>query len=71
MSRLFWIAVGAAGGILVYRRGQQVAADARERGVVLTAQQVALSTVATVNSVRSVVASQAAQVQQRQGGGSA
>ena len=67
MSRLFWIAVGAAGGIWVYRRGQQVAADARERGVVLTAQQVALSTISTVTTVRGAVAQQI-QTQRRAGG---
>ena len=67
MSRVFWIAVGAAGGIWAYRRGQQVAAEARERGVVLTAQQVALSTVSTITTVRSAVSDQL-QAQRRAGG---
>ena len=67
MSRLFWIAVGAAGGIWAYRRGQQVVADARERGVVLTAQQVALSTVSTITTVRGAVSDQL-QSQRRAGG---
>ena len=67
MSRVFWIAVGAAGGIWAYRRSQQVMADARERGVVLTAQQVALSTVSTITSVRGAVSDQL-QAQRRAGG---
>lgn len=33
-GRAFWIAVGAVGGIVVYRRGQRVLAQARERGLV-------------------------------------
>lgn len=43
MRRLVWVALGAAGGIVAYRRGQQLLADARERGVVLSAQQAGLS----------------------------
>lgn len=58
MSRLFWIAVGATGGILLYRRGQRYAAEARERGVVLTAQQAAASALAAVGTVRAAVALQ-------------
>ena len=38
MSRLFWMAVGAAGGIYVYRNGARLAADARDRGVLAVAQ---------------------------------
>lgn len=33
-SRMFWVAVGAVGGVVVYRRGQRVVTGARERGVV-------------------------------------
>ncbi len=40
MRRIVWVAIGAAGGIVAYRRAQQAVVDARERGVVLSAQQV-------------------------------
>ena len=33
MSRLVWMGVGAAGGILVYRRGAQAWERTKERGV--------------------------------------
>ena len=33
MSRMVWVGVGAAGGILVYRRGQRVWERTKERGV--------------------------------------
>lgn len=33
MSRLVWVGVGAVGGIYVYRRGQRVWQDAKDRGV--------------------------------------
>lgn len=56
MRRLVWVAVGAAGGIVVYRRVQQALADARERGVVLSAQQVGLSAASAVSGVRALAA---------------
>jgi len=34
MSRTFWVAVGAVGGIYAYRRGQRAVTDAKERGFV-------------------------------------
>lgn len=40
MGKVAWIALGAVGGILVYRGGQRFIADARERGVVASSQQV-------------------------------
>ncbi len=60
MRRIVWIAVGATGGILAYRRAQQALADARERGVVLSAQQVGASAATTLASVRALAASAAA-----------
>lgn len=59
MRRIVWVAVGAAGGIYAYRRAQQALADARERGVVLSAQQVGISAVTAVSAARGL-ASQAA-----------
>lgn len=60
MRRIVWVAVGAAGGILAYRRAEQALADARERGFVLSAQQVGLSAVGAVTSARALAASAAA-----------
>ena len=34
MRRVFWVAVGAAGGVFVYKRGGQLLTEARERGLV-------------------------------------
>ena len=55
MSRLFWMAVGAAGGIYVYRNGARIAADARDRGVLAVAQDIAGSASATVSTVRGLL----------------
>lgn len=38
VSRLFWAAVGAAGGIAAYRKWEQVKDRARDEGIVPTAQ---------------------------------
>lgn len=54
MRRLVWVALGAAGGIVAYRRGQQMLADARERGVVLSAQQAGLSAMQAVAGARTL-----------------
>jgi hypothetical protein len=60
MRRLVWVAVGAVGGIVAYRRAQQAVADARERGVVLSAQQVGLSAAAALNTARAMAVGAAA-----------
>ncbi|MGB8020266.1 MAG: hypothetical protein WCF04_03470 [Candidatus Nanopelagicales bacterium] len=44
MSRTFWMAVGAAGGIVAYRKGTQVVSRARELGPVGSAQVAARAT---------------------------
>jgi transposase-like protein len=54
MRRIVWVAVGAAGGILAYRRAQQAIADAKEKGVVLSAQQVGVTAASAVSSARSL-----------------
>lgn len=51
MRRLVWTAIGAAGGILAYRKGSELLEQAREQGVALTIQQVALAATQTVNQV--------------------
>lgn len=56
MRRLFWTAVGAAGGVVLYRQGQKFLADARERGVVASAQQVGLSAATSVSAARALLA---------------
>ncbi len=38
MKRIVWLGVGAAGGILVYRKGGQWLVQARDQGALLTAQ---------------------------------
>lgn len=44
MSRTFWLAVGAVGGIVAYRKSAQAAARARELGALGTAQAAAHAT---------------------------
>lgn len=51
VRRLVWTAIGAAGGIWAYRKGSELLEQAREQGVALTIQQVALSATQTVNQV--------------------
>lgn len=52
------MAVGAAGGIYVYRNGARLAADARDRGVLAVAQDIAGSATATVTTVRGLLGQQ-------------
>lgn len=49
MGKLVWVAVGAAGGIWAYRKASGLADQAREQGVALTIQQVALSATQAIN----------------------
>lgn len=51
MGRLVWVALGAAGGIWAYRKGNGLIDQAREQGVAVTVQQIALSTTQTITSV--------------------
>jgi hypothetical protein len=60
MRRIVWVAVGAVGGILAYRKAQEAMADARERGVVVSAQQAGLSAVSALNTARAMAAGAAA-----------
>ncbi len=57
MRRMFWFALGAAVGILVYRRGQRFVEESRERGIVMTIQRAAVSASAAVESARTMVES--------------
>ncbi|MHB1066320.1 MAG: hypothetical protein ACYC2Z_02650 [Candidatus Nanopelagicales bacterium] len=73
MRRIVWVAVGAAGGIYAYRRGAQLLADARERGVVLSAQQAGLSVVSALTAAKDLAtaATAAAGTSRAQGAGPA
>jgi hypothetical protein len=51
VRRLVWTAIGAAGGIWAYRKGSELLEQAREQGVALTIQQVALTATQTLNQV--------------------
>lgn len=55
VSRLFWAAVGAAGGIAAYRKWEQVKDRARDEGIVPTAQAMITSTLATVETARGLI----------------
>lgn len=59
MSRVLWVAVGAAGGIYAYRRGQRALEEAKARGFVGNVQ-VAAGTAASVAQGVSKVAALAA-----------
>jgi len=39
MSRVVWLAVGAIGGIVLYRKGQSMIDGARDQGVITSAQR--------------------------------
>ena len=66
MRRMVWVAVGAVGGILAYRKAQEAMADARERGVVLSAQQVGISAASALGTARAMASGAAAAVDPRE-----
>ena len=51
MRRLVWFGVGAAVGVLTYRRGQQWWLDAREQGVTVTVQQLGAAAMSLAGTV--------------------
>ncbi len=55
MRRLVWTAIGAAGGIWAYRKGSELLDQARQQGVAVTIQQVALTATQTVNQISSSI----------------
>ncbi len=67
MRRIVWVAVGAAGGIVVYRRAQQALVDAREKGLVVSAQQIGLSAASALGAARVLASGAASAVDTRQG----
>jgi len=56
MRRMVWVAVGAVGGVVVYRRAQALLADARERGLVVSAQQAGVSAMSALATARQLAA---------------
>ncbi len=52
MRTVVWIAVGAVGGIAIYRRVERALADARENGVVATVHDARDSATAAVAAAR-------------------
>jgi len=71
MRRAVWVAIGAVGGIVAYRRIEQAMADARERGVVLSVQQMGLSTVQAITTARTMAAGAVNEVRAHQANPSA
>lgn len=63
MRRMVWVALGAAGGVIVYRRAQTMIADARERGVVVSAQQAGLSAMSALAAARNLASAAAERAQ--------
>lgn len=55
MSRMIWVALGAAGGIVAYRKGQQLLDEARTRGVVGSLQAASGSAAGLAQGTRSLV----------------
>lgn len=54
MSRVVWVAVGAVGGVIAYRKGQRVADSARERSFLGNIQAVAGATATFANGTAKV-----------------
>ncbi|MFM9049639.1 MAG: hypothetical protein ACKOMX_06300, partial [Actinomycetota bacterium] len=55
MGRLVWVAIGAAGGVLAYRRGQRLVEQARERGVVGSVQAATGSAAGLAGTARNLL----------------
>jgi hypothetical protein len=54
-----WTAIGAAGGIFAYRKGAELLEQAREQGVALTIQQVALTTTQAISQISTAIGQRA------------
>ena len=55
MGRMVWIALGAAGGIVAYRKGQELLEDARSRGVIGSLRAASGSAAGLAEGTRSIV----------------
>lgn len=61
MRRIVWVAIGAAGGVWAYRRFQEMSAQAREQGLVITAQQAGVSAASLITTATAVASTSIAQ----------
>jgi hypothetical protein len=52
---MLWVAVGAAGGVVAYRKGQQLLSEAKQRGVVGSVQAATGSAAEAASGARSLV----------------
>lgn len=59
---MFWVGVGAVGGIYAYRKGERVYAAAKERGLAGSAQLVATTTMGALVNLRHVDTAQGLQL---------
>lgn len=55
MNRLFWTAVGAAGGILAYRKWEEVRDQAADEGLLPVAQQLSAQALSAVTTARGLL----------------
>ncbi len=55
MGRMLWIAVGAAGGVVAYRKGKQLLDEAKVRGVVGSVQAATGTAAEAASGARSLV----------------
>lgn len=55
MGRMVWIALGAAGGIVVYRKGRELMEEAKTRGVVGSLQAASGSAAGLAEGTRSIL----------------
>jgi hypothetical protein len=55
MSRMVWLAVGAAGGIVAYKKATRILDDARQRTLVGNVNAAATTASAVVSNVRGLV----------------
>ena len=55
MRRTVWVALGAAGGVFAYRRGQRLVEEARAKGVVGSVQAATVSATGLAASARSLL----------------
>lgn len=58
MRRIAWFTFGAIVGIAVYRRGQELADDARTQGIVPTIQQTVAGAMTAVATAKGLIAGQ-------------
>lgn len=56
MKRLVWLGVGAAVGIVAYRKGTELMAQAKAQGVVVTTTQVVASSKAALDQAQQLLA---------------